>query len=138
MSYEAHWDVSEARPVSPARRARGRAAYQNGAAAEESVLRHYLRGGARLMAQRFRGKRGEIDLVLRDATGLIFVEVKQGPDFDRAASRLRPAQMRRIEAAALEYRGRFRNADFIDMRIDVALVNGQGAVQVLENAFAYC
>ncbi|MCA0919429.1 YraN family protein [Pseudooceanicola nanhaiensis] len=138
MSYSAPFDVTEARQVSPTRRARGQGAYAGGLAAEETVLRAYQRGGSRLLARRFRGRGGEIDLVLRDASGLVFVEVKQGRDFDRAASRLRPAQMRRIEAAALEYRGRYRDADFIDMRIDVALVDGQGAVQILENAFAYC
>lgn len=118
-----------------ARRARGRMAQLAGLAAEDSVERHYVLRGAAVLARRWRGKGGEIDMVLRDATGLVFVEVKQAPDFDRAAAALGPRQIARLCIAAQEFAGDQPDGLLSDMRFDLATVDGQGRVQVLENAF---
>ena len=101
-----HFDPTliDAAPVR-ARRDRGQMAHLAGMAAEDAVLRHYLRQGARLLARRWRGKAGEIDLVFSSAGGLIFVEVKTAPTVDRAMAALRPQQMRRVCQAAQEFAG---------------------------------
>ena len=52
---------------------RGALGYHAGLAAEASVAAHYLRTGMSLAAERWRGAGGELDLVFRDGTGLIFV-----------------------------------------------------------------
>ena len=70
------------------RRARGRMGYHAGLAAEERIAQDYERRGFAVARRRWRGQGGEIDLIVRDGAALIFIEVKQSRDFDRAAERL--------------------------------------------------
>jgi putative endonuclease len=125
-------------PVVPAARAhRGRMAYHAGLAAEDVIARHFRGLGHRIAAQRWRGHRGEIDLIVEDGDGLIFVEVKQSRDFDTALSHVTPAQVRRLYATGEEYLGTRVDGSLTDVRFDVALVDGGGAVRILENAFGH-
>ena len=78
---------------------------------------------------------GEIDLIVRDGEGLIFVEVKKSRSFEAAAERLGRRQMDRICGAAGEYSAREPRGALTEMRFDVALVDGHGQVRVIENAF---
>ncbi|WP_010140014.1 YraN family protein [Oceanicola sp. S124] len=111
---------------------RGRCAYLSGLAAEDSVLRHYEGLGATLERGRYRGAGAEIDLILREGDTLVFVEVKAAPTFDQAAQRVRWSQLHRIMRAAEAYGARCGGFP-PQMRIDVALVDGRGMVQILEN-----
>lgn len=108
--------------------------YHAGLAAESSVLRQYLDAGYQLLAQRFRGLRGEIDLVLGKGTAVVFVEVKKSKSFDAALARLGPAQIGRIFDTASEFLGTQPLGQLTETRFDVALVNTQGQVCVMENA----
>ena len=86
--------------IGAVRARRGRCNQLAGASAEGVVERVYLGAGHRLLERRWRGKAGEIDLILEDADGtLVFVEVKTGPDTDRALARISPAQVARIHHA---------------------------------------
>ncbi|KPP88150.1 MAG: putative endonuclease [Rhodobacteraceae bacterium HLUCCO07] len=120
----------------PACRSRGRRAHIAGALAEEQVMRHYAARGLRVVHRRWRGSRGEIDLVLRDGDAVVFVEVKSAPTHARAIESLRPAQAGRIRSAAQEFLGGELRGELTEMRLDVALVDGRGVVEVLENALA--
>ena len=111
----------------------GRMAYHAGLSAEASVIRHYESRGYVLAAQRWRGQGGEIDLILRHGDMLVFVEVKKSRSFASAASRISPRQKHRIFATAQEFAAQEPQGLLTDMRFDVALVNGTGAVQILEN-----
>ncbi len=73
------------------RAARGLASFHAGQAAEAAVARHYSRLGHDLIAQRWRGTGGELDLVVRDGDGVIFVEVKHAARHEGAADRVSPA-----------------------------------------------
>jgi putative endonuclease len=117
------------------RRNRGARAHLSGAAAEDSVVRHYARSGRTVAARRWRGEGGEIDLVARDGDGLIFVEVKRARNLADAARRLTEAQMARIVGAASEYLGGMPLGQLTPVRFDLALVDGNGRVEVIENAF---
>jgi len=117
-------------------RERGGVAYLAGLSAEDSIARHYERRGHPVTGRRWRGKGGEIDLIARDGEGLIFVEVKKSRDFARAAESLGARQIRRLLCAAEEYLGTQPLGALTRMRFDVALVNGAGEVQVIENALA--
>ncbi len=119
------------------KRHRGGMSYHAGAAAENEIAQDYERRGFTVARQRWRGKGGEIDLILRDGDGLIFVEVKQSRSFDRAALRISQRQMLRIYASAAEFIGAEPNGSLTDVRFDVALVNGTGEVQIIENAFGH-
>lgn len=124
------------RSPSSARQHRGRTAYLAGRAAENGVVRHYQSLGAVVVAKRWRGPAGEIDLILRHAGQLIFVEVKRSKTHERAAEYLRPTQMKRIAQSAEIYSMAQNNGVMPHFRIDVALVDGVGRVKVIENALA--
>lgn len=123
------------RQVSPARRTRGRIAHLSGVLAEDSVARLLERKGMVILARRWRGKAGEIDLIARDGQCLVFVEVKQSSNHEDAAYRLGAAQQGRIMRAALEYCDAAGQSPLPEMRFDAALVEGQGRVEILERAF---
>lgn len=127
-------DATHATPV-VARRQRGKRAYCAGLAAEEQVTQDYARRGLAQVDQRWRGQRGEIDLVMRDGETLVFVEVKQSSSFERAAESLTARQMARIYGAAEEYLSQAPKGQLTDTRFDVALVDGRGAIRILESAF---
>ncbi len=120
------------------RKARGRMANLSGSLAEESVARLLERRGMSILARRWRGKAGEIDLIARDGSCLVFVEVKQSATHEAAALRLGAAQQGRIMRAALEYCESLGQASLPEMRFDAALVDAQGRIEILERAFEEC
>ena len=113
----------------------GQMAYHGGMAAEAGVAADYARRGYVVAHRRWRGRAGEVDLILRDADGLIFVEVKKSRSFDRAADRLSRRQMARLCAAAEEFVAGEPRGALTDMRFDVALQNAHGEIRIIENAF---
>lgn len=108
--------------------------YHAGLAAEGIVARHYQRRGHAIAAHRWRGTGGEIDLVARHADEVIFVEVKKSRSFARAAEALRPRQMARLYAAASEFLAGEPEGQATPCRFDVALVDGSGRLEIIENA----
>lgn len=116
---------------------RGLRAWQSGMAAERSVAACYDRRGADLLETRWRGEGGEIDLILREGAVIVFCEVKAARSFDAAIARLRPAQVRRIHAAAAEYLGHVPAGQLAEVRFDLAVVDQRGATEIIENAFGH-
>jgi len=108
--------------------------YLAGQVAENTVERHYLDQGYSLCARRWRGGGGELDLIFKGNGGLIFVEVKRARTHDQAAARISLRQIHRIFTAATVYMAQADVDPLTDMRFDAAIVDGMGAVQVLENA----
>lgn len=98
------------------------------------MLRHYLRAGLSIVAERWRGRGGEIDLIARDDSGYVFVEVKSGRDLSVAAGRLSLRQVRRLAAAAEEFLGTVAGGLANPLRFDLALVDRQGRIDIVENA----
>lgn len=109
--------------------------YHAGFVAEDIVAADYTSRGQTIAGRRWRGKGGEIDLIARDGPQVIFVEVKKSRDFARAATRLGRKQMDRLCAAASEFVAGEPDGQMTDMRFDLAMVNGAGVVQIIENAF---
>lgn len=124
-------------PVSQRRAHRGSMSFHAGLAAESCIAQDYERRGFSVARQRWRGTSGEIDLIVSDGTGLIFVEVKQSRSFERAAQRISAAQMQRIYRCAEEYLGSQPLGSLTEVRFDVALMNGHGETQIIENAFGH-
>lgn len=114
----------------------GQVSYLAGKAAEDAVARIYARSGRAIAASRWRGASGEIDLIARDGGEVIFIEVKQSRSHAEAAEHLTRRQMGRIYAAAAEFLAGEPLGQNTPSRFDVALVDGQGRIEVLENAFA--
>ncbi|MCW1931632.1 YraN family protein [Pararhodobacter zhoushanensis] len=112
----------------------GAVSYHAGLAAEDQVARDYHRRGFPVAAQRWRGKGGEIDLVAQDGDGYVFVEVKKSRSHARAAERLSQRQMRRLYDAAAEFLGGCPKGLNTQARFDVALIDAQGRIEIVENA----
>lgn len=123
-------------PARQTRKARGLTNYLAGHAAEASVARLYEDRGVAICARNWRGLTGEIDLIGRDGDVVIFVEVKQSRTHDLAASHLSDQQIRRIFATVDEFVAGEPRGLLTDVRIDLAMVDGQGRIELVENAFA--
>jgi len=111
------------------------ARYVAGRSAEDAVARHYETLGFQTVMARFRARSGEIDLIMRGDDGLVFVEVKSASDFASAAGRLTVRQFQRVWHAAEEFLAREPLGSLTPSRLDAALVDRLGRVEVIENAY---
>lgn len=123
------------RRPSHSRVARGVAAHASGHAAERRVAEHYVERGCEILERCWRSPAGEVDLILRDGETVVFVEVKKSETHDIAAQRISRRQMDRICQAALLYTDHLPMRGLTELRFDAALVNADGRVQIVENAF---
>jgi len=114
----------------------GITSYLAGEAAEQQVASRYEGSGAVLLHKRWRARGGEIDLILEDANGLIFVEVKKSKSLARAAERLGNAQIGRLWSTAEAYLAQRDLSLDTNLRFDVALVDQQGHIEIIQNALA--
>lgn len=114
----------------------GSVSYHAGKAAEEIVAMHYCSTGRQVIARRWRSAAGEIDLIARDGDEVIFIEVKQSRSHADASQSLSARQMGRIAEAASLFLAGEPAGQLTPSRFDVALVDGQGRIELLENAFA--
>jgi putative endonuclease len=112
------------------------ARHASGHGAEGVVARHYATRGYHVDRRRWRGLSGEIDLILRRGAEIVFVEVKSAPTLARAAERIGPRQIARILAAAAEFLEGEPARGLTPARVDAALVDRSGRVEILENACA--
>ncbi|MEM7719151.1 MAG: YraN family protein [Pseudomonadota bacterium] len=125
--------VSHQRPTDRQRSQLGKTAYQDGLAAEDCVRRDYVSRGYRMLAERWRGKAGEADLIFQMANTLVVVEVKKAASVDIAASRLSMRQLHRIAHTAEEYITKGDLDAFMPIRLDLAAVDAAGRVTTVEN-----
>lgn len=100
-------------------------------ASAERYLRHQ---GLKPICRNYRGRRGEIDLVMREGDELVFVEVRQRArrDYGSAAATVGPTKQRRLVAAASEYLQRHGEQP---CRFDVVAFEGQAEPAWIRDAF---
>jgi putative endonuclease len=108
--------------------------YRAGLSAEQAVERHYRRRGAELRECRWRGRCGEIDLILAEGDTIVFVEVKKSRTHAQAAQRLTARQMARILRSGEDYLDGCPRGTLTDARVDVALVDAHAAIEIIDNA----
>lgn len=110
---------------------------------EQAAARHLRGKGYRILGNRIRvGRRGELDLVARDAQTLVFVEVRtRGTErYGPPSATIRRRKRRAVCAAAVAYLKKLRVAPR-DLRFDVVEVVGseeqprQARLRHIENAF---
>lgn len=114
----------------------GAVSYHAGKCAEDQVAQLYIGSGCSVVARRWRGLSGEIDVIARDGDAVIFIEVKQSSTHAQAVEHLCERQMQRICLAASEFLGGEPDGLNTSSRFDVALVDAQGRIEILQNAFA--
>lgn len=112
---------------------RGRVAYHDGLAAEDSVETDYVMAGYRILDRRWRGQGGEIDLIVQGEDGLVFVEVKKARTHAYAAERLSMRQLQRICASGEDYAAQKFPGELVNMRVDLAMVDAVGRIEILPN-----
>jgi putative endonuclease len=78
---------------------------RRGRRAERAALRHLRLRGLRLVARNYRTRGGEIDLIMRDGTTLVFVEVRlrSNARFGDGAASVGAVKQRRLTHAAQQF-----------------------------------
>ena len=111
-------------------------AYDKGLVSEEIAVNLLKRSGLEVLAQRYKTKFGEIDIVARSADTLVFVEVKARGSFSEGAEAVNYRTRRRIEQAALYFITQHQDYADFGMRFDVIVVSSGGmSVDYLDNAW---
>jgi putative endonuclease len=131
-------DRPRARPVSAPRGERDadrHVAFRTGISAESRAAAFLIAKGFRILARRWRSPVGEIDIVARRRTLLIFVEVKARDTLDDAAWSVTPRQRGRIIAAAEAWLARFPDPRIQDIRFDAVLVAPRSIPRHIPAAF---
>jgi putative endonuclease len=103
---------------------------------KERLACAYLRdSGLRLLERNYRCRRGEIDLVMRDADTLVFVEVRfrASTRFGTPAETVDVHKQRRLAAAAAHYLQHHPTS--LPCRFDVIAVSGTDRIDWIRNAF---
>lgn len=101
----------------------------------ELLARDFLRQhGYEIIAERYRWRGGEIDLIARDGNALVFVEVKSRAheSFGLPEEAVTGAKRRKILLTAQYYLARHPNT--LDVRFDVIALSG-GRLRLYKDAF---
>jgi len=106
---------------------------------EDLACAELERRGYAIVARRFRCRGGELDIVARHGTALVFVEVKarEGRAFGDAVEAVTALKRRRVVRLAREYMMRHHIGD-VPCRFDVVAVrldDGVASVEVYPAAF---
>jgi putative endonuclease len=110
-----------------------------GKTGEDLACRELERRGYAIVARRYRRRRGELDIVARHGSTIVFVEVKakRSRAFGHAVDAVDGRKRRRIVELALDYLARYRLTD-VPCRFDVVSIDfrdGCPVIDVFENAF---
>jgi putative endonuclease len=111
------------------------AAFRLGVSAESRAALFLIAKAYRILARRWKTPFGEIDIVARRRTTLVFVEVKARAQADAAAAAVTERTQRRIVAAAELWLARHPEDAQRDIRLDVILVTPGRMPRHIVNAF---
>jgi putative endonuclease len=110
-------------------------AFRLGLSAENKAAALLLAKGFRIAARRWRCPAGEIDIVARRGSLLIFVEVKARARLDDAAYSVTERNQRRVAAAASAWLAANPDDAMSDMRFDAILVAPRSLPRHIPGAF---
>ncbi len=117
------------------RRAPSQSSYALGIAAESRARQLLESKRYCILAQRYKTKAGEIDLVAQRGDHLAFVEVKHRKTQDEAAWAIAPRQQARIAMAAEIFLGEHASLAQCSASFDVVLVSPTQGCAHIEQAF---
>ena len=113
---------------------------RRGEIGERAAEKHLRALGLKFLTRNFRSKRGELDLIFRDADCLVFVEVKTRSSevWNRPAAAVNTHKRRLLSRTALDYLRLIKNPQ-VKLRFDIVevlLANGNvSKVRHLPNTF---
>jgi putative endonuclease len=107
----------------------------SGDAAENLACDYLQAQGLHLLMRNYRLRSGEIDLVMRDSSHLVFVEVRyrKTQQFGGALYSIDQRKQQKIINTAQHYLQRYRVT--LPARFDVVAITGNNDIQWLQNAF---
>jgi putative endonuclease len=111
------------------------AAFESGISAESRAAAMLLVKGYRILARRFRTPAGEIDIVEKRRTALVFVEVKTRARYEDAVEAVTEQQRRRIVRAAECWLAQRPQDGEGDVRFDVVIITPGRLPQHIPAAF---
>ena len=93
---------------------------RRGQLGEHAARRHLQQLGLKFLTANFRSRRGEIDLIFREADCLVFVEVKarSSEDWTRPAAAVNARKRRLLSQTALDYLRRLKHPE-VKIRFDI-------------------
>ena len=102
---------------------------RHGETGETAARKHLRKHGMKFLTANFRSKRGEIDLIFRDADCLVFVEVKtrSSEDWIRPAAAVDARKRKLLSQTALDYLRLIKNPK-VKIRFDIVEVLLEGGV----------
>ncbi|MCU0884738.1 MAG: YraN family protein [Beijerinckiaceae bacterium] len=121
--------------TTPDRSARARRSVRTGATAEWLAIALLMLKGYRILARRFGGKGGEIDLIARRGGCIIFVEVKARAAMDDAVLAITPDKIRLMSRRISDWRSRNAWAQGHVLRADAVFVGHGRWPRHVENVF---
>lgn len=106
-----------------------------GEAAERRAEQYLRAQGLRLQRRNYRSPHGEIDLIMRDGTTLVFVEVRLRSNrrFGSGADSIDRRKQQRLQRTAEHYLQRQQNLPAC--RFDVVSLDGEGDIHWIPDAF---
>ncbi|WP_415879357.1 YraN family protein [Methylomonas sp. TEB] len=109
---------------------------QKGDSAEQLALAYLQKQGLEWVCSNFRCKMGELDLVMKDGTALVIVEVRfrKSAQFGGALASITRQKQARIVAATQHY-VIINNLSQLSIRFDVVAVSGDNRLDWIKNAF---
>ena len=112
-----------------------RAAYESGLVAEKAAAAYLQGKGFILIAERYKTKYGEIDLLMRDREYLVAVEVKKRTDMQTALESIRPAAQKRIQNTLMMYIANNPHERDSALRFDVVAITPPCQIHHLDNTW---
>ena len=108
---------------------------ERGAAAEADAARLLVEAGYTIIERNFRCKAGELDIIARDGSVLVFVEVRSRSDDEHgsAVEMIRRTKQRRVARVATSYLATVEPV-FEQCRFDIVAVTGGDAI-LIKDAF---
>ncbi|MDF3047319.1 MAG: hypothetical protein K0R73_437 [Candidatus Midichloriaceae bacterium] len=109
--------------------------YNYGIHAENEVITHYKNRGYELVKHRYKTPHGEIDIIMKNAEVVVFIEVKARTN-PKHHEFLTERQIKRCCNAALHFIGdSAEEYGEVNFRFDLAIVIGKTVAETIESAW---
>ncbi len=109
-----------------------------GAEAEKKALEYLISNGLSLLEKNYRSHFGEIDLIVKDKSELVFVEVRQraSQDFGGAIESVNKTKQKKLIKTAEQYLVSHQKYDKMACRFDVVCFDTLDNIDWIKNAFS--
>lgn len=109
---------------------------QTGIDAEEHALKFLQGQGLQLLCRNYRVKSGELDLVMKEGSAVVVVEVRfrKSEQFGGAAASINRQKQARIISATQHY-VIINKLSHLPIRFDVVAISGENRLNWIKNAF---